>query len=160
LKALAPLKNLQTLHLSDTSVANAGMKEVAKLKQLRELNLAVTGVGNAWLLELTKLKNLELLYISESNATKDGVKKLKAALPRCKVSYKRFIECMASLPYRESGKLLAHHPGSIRRTTFEEKCLFQPGSRSQRPTRLVCNGAKQGGAARFPCVFLVHPEAG
>ena len=56
LKALAPIKNLEILDLSDTKVTDAGLKELAPLTKLKSLTLPNTHVTDAGLKELVALK--------------------------------------------------------------------------------------------------------
>ncbi len=103
LKNLEWLTHLENLLLCDTEVTDAGLKHLEGLTQLRELNLAGTVIGDAGLEHLTGLTSLRTvrLYtgpeatdqgarrLCGTDLTYQGVRRLREALPKCKILYNR-----------------------------------------------------------------------
>lgn len=85
LKALADLPALKDLSLSGLDVKDSHLRHLAGVKSLRKLNLGAINLTDAAVPELAKLTWLEELTLSGGRFTKDGVEKLRQALPRCKV---------------------------------------------------------------------------
>jgi hypothetical protein len=73
------------VHLDDTHVTDAGLKELAALKQLRELTLWSTNVTDEGLKELASLKQLQRLDLVLTNVSHAGVAQLQKALPMCDI---------------------------------------------------------------------------
>lgn len=61
--ALAPLKQLRFLDLSETQLTNAGLVEIARLAELRMLDLRFTQVTDAGLKSLSRLEQLNYLAL-------------------------------------------------------------------------------------------------
>ena len=76
LKQLAGLTNLQSLWLGNTSVTDEGLKELAGLKSLQSLFLYNTGVNGTGLKALAGSKSLQLLNLGGSPVTDAGLKAL------------------------------------------------------------------------------------
>lgn len=72
-------------YVSETTITNAGLKEVAKLTNLTVLGLSFTDVTDEGLKELAALKNLTTLFLRHTQVTEAGVKKLRQALPNCRI---------------------------------------------------------------------------
>jgi serine/threonine protein kinase len=109
LVSLKDLTDLQFLHLSATRVSDASLTYLEDHKKLKELNLSYTGVSDAglkhlermtalqalWLqgtrvsdgavATLEKLPGLQMLYLEGAKISQEGVKRLKASLPRCNI---------------------------------------------------------------------------
>lgn len=88
LKPVGSLKRLVRLDLNQTQVGDAGLAALKGLEHLHYLNLYGTQVTDAGLDHLKGLKNLDSLYLWQSKVTEAGVKKLQAALPDTKISWK------------------------------------------------------------------------
>jgi hypothetical protein len=73
------------LSFENTSLTDAGLKELAGLENLTSLDLRHTKVTDAGLKELAGLKNLILLVLEETKVTGAGVKELQKALPNCRI---------------------------------------------------------------------------
>ena len=76
LKQLAGLPSLQSLHLGSTKVGDAGLKELAALNSLQALDIRKTLVTDAGLKELARLKGLQLLILAGTKVTDAGLKEL------------------------------------------------------------------------------------
>jgi internalin A len=63
---LPPPQEAFGLHLGDTKVTNAGLKELATLKTLHTLVLSSAPVSNAGLTELAGLKALRALDLTDT----------------------------------------------------------------------------------------------
>ncbi len=81
---LKDCKNLASLTLTHTNVTDTGLALFKDLPHLTYLNLHQTQVSDAGLVHL---KGLEHLILKETQVTADGVKKLEATLPRCKIEW-------------------------------------------------------------------------
>lgn len=89
LERLPQLPELYGLHLADTRVTDAGLRHLQRFaKSLVQLSLGGCRVSDAGLEHLGGLANLEWLILTETNVTPEGVKKLQAALPNCKIDYR------------------------------------------------------------------------
>ena len=79
-----PARGGKLLILADTSVTGAGLVHLMGLTSLQTLSLGtkVTGAGLEHLKGLTKLQTL---YLIRTKVTDAGVKKLKTALPKCRI---------------------------------------------------------------------------
>ena len=80
-----PGKPVICVFLFDTNVTDAGLVHLKGLTELQKLWLSATKVTDAGLVHLTGLTNLQTLYLSSTDVTDAGVKKLQAALPKCKI---------------------------------------------------------------------------
>jgi len=84
---LKGLKNLEFLALIGTRVTDAGLVHLKGLTNLKELILGVTDVTDAGLIHLEGLTKLKHLNLIATKITPAGVKKLKQALPNCKIAH-------------------------------------------------------------------------
>lgn len=82
---VAKLKNLQKLHLEQTNVTDAGLKNLKVLANLEYLNLYGTAITDAGLTELVGLKNLKTVYLWQTNVTEQGLANLKKAMPSLEI---------------------------------------------------------------------------
>ncbi len=78
---------LEWLLLTNTQIGDAGLVHLGKLTSLRKLALTGTMISDAGLVHLYGLHNLEQLDIQTTRVTESGVRRLKAAIPQCTVSY-------------------------------------------------------------------------
>jgi hypothetical protein len=83
LAAIGKLKSLEELDLSRlTGITDQGLASLATLRQLQILHLTSSPIGDAGLIHLHGLKQLESLDTSGTKVTPEGLKKLKAMLPK------------------------------------------------------------------------------
>lgn len=83
LAIVGKLKNLEELDLSRlTDITDDGLSALAPLRQLKVLHLAGSPVGDAGIVDLQGLKQLESLDVSGTKVTLEGLKKLRAVLPK------------------------------------------------------------------------------
>ena len=79
---LAKLKQLVSLELLDCEgLDEAGLEHLAELPKLKSLRLSRSDVGDSGLAYLEPLTHLKELYVERSKATRDGLVKLRNALP-------------------------------------------------------------------------------
>lgn len=81
LTELSKLKNLNKLHLENTTVGDVGMKALKELPYLEYLNLVGTRVTDAGIQNLATLKGLKSVYVWKSAVTEAGVAQLRKARP-------------------------------------------------------------------------------
>ena len=84
-KTLAPVRQLQTLHLDFTGVTDAGLEHLLGLGRLQFLTVFDTKVTYAGLVRLKGLKELQTLRLKYNTLTDQEVVKLQEALPKCKI---------------------------------------------------------------------------
>ncbi len=82
---LASMPKLWNLELSNTGLTDTGVVSLSKHTQLRQLNVSENSLSDACVPHLASIKTLSVLVISETNITKQGLERLKAALPKCKI---------------------------------------------------------------------------
>lgn len=86
---LSALNQVELLFLEHSKVSDKGLVEIGKLKQLTWLSVQhcpdVTDEGIKELGSLTKLKSL---YLNGTKATKQGIAKLRMAIPDCEIEPK------------------------------------------------------------------------
>jgi Leucine-rich repeat (LRR) protein len=87
LLSFKPLKNLETLHINGAQISNAGLVHLQPFSQLSLVSLSRTTVGDAGLEHLRTKKQLKTLLLGQTKVTAEGVKKLAAALPQCKIEW-------------------------------------------------------------------------
>jgi hypothetical protein len=87
LAQLAHMRNLQMLNLMRTKVTDAGMKHLARLPKLTYLCLLETDVTDVGLADLAGMAGLTNLELHGSQVTRDGVRRLRQALPNCEITY-------------------------------------------------------------------------
>lgn len=75
------------LELTGSLVTNAGLAHLAKFSNLRELILNGTDVTDEGLRHLHGITSLQQLSLEDSRVTPAGIKQLRAALPKCNVTY-------------------------------------------------------------------------
>ena len=86
LKHLRGLKNLESLGLDSLpKVTDAGLEHLKGLTNLEKLQLGSTNVTDAGLEHLKRLTKLKSLGLIDSKVTKEGVQKLREALPNCRM---------------------------------------------------------------------------
>lgn len=79
--------NLTWLNLKNTSVSDRGVENLSKMPYLTYLNLVSSKVSDKSVTTLASLKNLEEIYLWNSDVTKDGIERLRMALPDTKISF-------------------------------------------------------------------------
>jgi len=110
LEALKPLTSLTELHLQESYLTNVGMTHLQDFKKLEELDLhkslyitdkgleslkylprlsklelSYTRISDKGVEHLAALKNLKTLHLTGTLVTAEGLKTLRAALPRCEI---------------------------------------------------------------------------
>jgi len=86
LKELAPLTDLTILNLSKNAITDEGMKELAPFTKLTDLALRETEVTDASIPIIIQFKHLTALYLGGSKITAAGRKEILKALPNCEIS--------------------------------------------------------------------------
>ena len=76
---LIQLKNLQKLHLENTTISDATLQKIKDLPRLMYLNLVGTKITDQGLKELAAAKKLTSLHLWKTNVTEAGVSALKQA---------------------------------------------------------------------------------
>src|ERR1041384_4517369 len=84
---LRKLTALRRLNLLGAQITDASAEILSQFRELRDLNLYRSRITDAGLAKLHSLRNLELLDLRYSGVTNAGVQALRAALPKCKVTY-------------------------------------------------------------------------
>lgn len=85
---LSFLKNAITLYdlnLSGTGIGNQAIHALNGLPALRTLTLADNSISDESIKDLSALKQLKLLDLGESQLTSEGFRRLRKALPKCKI---------------------------------------------------------------------------
>ena len=91
------MKNLRILNLAATKVTDAGLQNLVGLS-LERLVLSGTAVTDDGLEHVMKLSRLTAVNLPQTKVTEAGVKKLAAALPKCKIEWDGgMIEPMAAV---------------------------------------------------------------
>lgn len=65
--------------------ADNALEGIKDLPQLRHLHLSFEGITDAGLQHLEQLPQLETLCLEETQITEQGVRKLRKALPNCRI---------------------------------------------------------------------------
>ncbi len=87
LKALAELKSLQILDLTDSRVTDAGLAHLEKLHRLERIRLDGTDVTDVGLEHLRGLPRLRSVFLYATQVTERGVAELKRALPDAEIAW-------------------------------------------------------------------------
>lgn len=87
LKLLSLMKQPKQLLLDNSGVSDIGLAGLAMTRTLTFLSLANTPVTDNGIVHLAKMKSLEILNVKGTRITENGVKRLKSALPECKVEW-------------------------------------------------------------------------
>ena len=82
---LKGLPKLNRAYLRETKVTDAGLVHLKGMTNLQTLNLCNTKVTDAGLVHLKGLTKLNSLNLWGTKVTDAGVKKLKQALPNCRI---------------------------------------------------------------------------
>ncbi|MCC7001000.1 MAG: hypothetical protein IT357_02500 [Gemmatimonadaceae bacterium] len=85
LAVLAEMPNLTHVQLAHTGVSDAGLAHLRELRQVEVINLVGTAVSDAGLRVLETMPRLRAVYLWETEATADGVARLRRAHPRARV---------------------------------------------------------------------------
>lgn len=86
---LEGLTKLGSLDLSFSDVTDAGLPHLEGMTELARLNLSATAITAAGLVHLEGLTKLRELFIPQFFGDRDWMKRLKKALPNCRVSVPR-----------------------------------------------------------------------
>jgi hypothetical protein len=87
---LARLTRLGSLRIKETAIGDRAAFWIAKLAALKSLNLKQTRLGDFGVRQLERLYGLELVVLTAprpggSKFTREGIRRLRAALPDCEV---------------------------------------------------------------------------
>ncbi len=88
LENLKGLNRLESLGLDLTQVTDAGLESLKELSELRELSLGSPKLADLVPAFIEKLKQTKPSDLSRSKVTEEGVKKLRQAMPNCKIDFK------------------------------------------------------------------------
>jgi Leucine Rich repeat len=81
LSQLEQMTQLKYLLLDNTQIGDAGVTHLSNLTNLKVLHLGNTRITDAALLQLEEMEELRKLSVQKTRVTKDGVAKLRKALP-------------------------------------------------------------------------------
>ena len=81
------LPRLRVLRIGGAAVTDCGLRRLKTLTRLEYLSLARTKVTDSGLDCLAEMPSLHEVNLHGSGVTLDGVKKLRKAMPNCKVSW-------------------------------------------------------------------------
>ena len=84
---LADLTRLESVKLGDTEIGDTGLVSLARLPRLKFLSLDRTRVTDAGVPVLAEIRSLEFLDLHGTWVTDDGIKRLRDALPGCRIEY-------------------------------------------------------------------------
>jgi hypothetical protein len=87
---LKGLTELQSLNLWGTNVIGTGLVHLKGLTELQSLHLNANEVSDAGLVHLKGLTKLQSLHLRNTHVTTAGMRKLKRALPNCKIEWLEF----------------------------------------------------------------------
>jgi hypothetical protein len=86
LKYLADLSELKTLYLTYPTFTGEGLGRLKDLPQLRELSVTCAeGLTDAGLQSIAQLTQLRSLRLDHTQVVDEGIKKLRQALPNCRI---------------------------------------------------------------------------
>lgn len=85
LEHISNLTQLQRLRLDGTAITDVGLQHLKGMTQLEYLNLRGTRVSDAGLDQISRLGRLEDLNLTNTGVTEEGVKRLREALPKCRI---------------------------------------------------------------------------
>jgi eukaryotic-like serine/threonine-protein kinase len=86
-KLVAQMSQLEQFGASGANINDDSTAEFAHCPRLKILSLSDSAVTDGGLGSLSGLSALRLLYVTKTKVTEPGVKKLAAALPRCKIEW-------------------------------------------------------------------------
>lgn len=85
LSQLAKLEHLAYLELDEAHVVGTGLEKIQHLPHLQRLSLRKTDVTDAEIEVIAKFRHLEWLSLQDTEVTLEGVKRIRKALPNCRV---------------------------------------------------------------------------
>lgn len=84
---LQKLVNLESLWLGGNQISDAGLKNLTPLEKLTHLAIQELDLTDKCIDDLVKFKALRTLLVTDTQITADGVRRLKEAIPDCRVSW-------------------------------------------------------------------------
>lgn len=88
LQLIAQRKSIEGLNLWGTGVTDRGLQELVAMKNLKNLELGENDeITDQGLVHLASLKSLRRLGLDGTNASPEGVARLRAALPDCEIEF-------------------------------------------------------------------------
>lgn len=85
LSVIGSFKQVEKLGLARTQITDQGIAHLANLAELRYISLNGNRIADESVPHLAKLKRLEEIELFETDFSNDGIKRLKEALPNCKI---------------------------------------------------------------------------
>lgn len=82
---LANAEELEAIVLINTRITMAGLRCLLTLPDLRELAIASARIDDDAVSTLAEMTSLTFLHLGGTNITDDGVRRLRAALPDCRI---------------------------------------------------------------------------
>jgi hypothetical protein len=83
--ALKALRRLELLNLAGTNITDRAVIDISGIQTLTSLSLKDTSVTDAAVPLLCKMRNLEYLTISGTQISINGLRQLRACLPKCEI---------------------------------------------------------------------------
>ena len=73
------------LSVTNSPMTDVGLKSFREFKNITNLNLEGTQITDAAIEQISEFKKLKVAFLRDTGVTKEGVAKLRRALPKCKV---------------------------------------------------------------------------
>lgn len=73
------------LSVTNSPMTDVGLKSCREFKNITNLNLEGTQITDAAIEQISEFKKLKVAFLRDTGVTKEGVAKLRRALPKCKV---------------------------------------------------------------------------
>lgn len=170
LQRLAGLSELEFLRLHNaTQLTNQALEYLSQIRNLKSLDLTAASVNDAGVPLLEKFTTLELLHLTNSKVTPQGVAQLQQALPDCRIYYQsmpgaswilgaggsveidgqtyRKLEDLPGEPFEISGAALPVHVFNTDNpwwlnwlTSIRKLSLFTPAAPGKQGVRLTAAG--------------------
>jgi len=170
LQRLTGLSELEFLRLHNaTQLTNQALEYLSQIRNLKSLDLTAASVNDAGVPLLEKFTTLELLHLTNSKVTPQGVAQLQQALPDCRIYYQsmpgaswilgaggsveidgqtyRKLENLPGEPFEISGAALPVHVFNTDNpwwlnwlTSIRKLSLFTPAAPGKQGVRLTAAG--------------------
>ena len=154
-------KNLKSLELNCTQVGDAGMVALKDCTNLTDLGLDETRISNIGLQTVQNISKLRDLRVRKTKSTPEGIKRLAATLPQCRIEHDGgVIEPMPS-PDRKAAEFVLSRGGTVK-VNDQDRWLAAATDLPREPFRLTGLelGKKQvsaeGWATFKDCKNLTH----
>ena len=84
---IALMPDLREIYVGDSDVTDASVARLRSIKRLQVLDLSGSQVSNKSLSVLADMRSLQVLSVSNTRLTKDGVRRLRAVMPKCMIEF-------------------------------------------------------------------------